>query len=117
MFVASVAMFLLFHHVTIRSAKTGRLINKLATYSFAVFLIHTHPAITGALWNGIVHTERYVDSPLMLVGLLVIPPVLYAVCSLIEAVRLWASKPLLESKRLNAWFAKIDEESGFNHEL
>ena len=115
-FVASVAMFLLFHHVTVRSAKTGRLINKLATYSFAVFLIHTHPAITGALWNGIVHTERYVDSPLMLVGLLVIPPVIYAVCSLIEAVRLWLSKPLLENKRLNAWFAELDIRSGFNEE-
>ncbi len=43
-FIASVAMFLLFHRVTIRSAKTGRLINRIASYSFAVFLIHTHPS-------------------------------------------------------------------------
>ena len=113
-FIASVAMFLLFHRVTIRSAKTGRLINRIASYSFAVFLIHTHPSITGALWKGIVHTERYVDSPLMLVGLLVIPPAIYALCMVVEQLRLWVSKPVLDSERLNAKFAEWDEDSGFN---
>ncbi len=113
-FIASVAMFLLFHRVTIRSAKTGRLINRIASYSFAVFLIHTHPSITGALWRGVVHTERYVDSPLMLVGLLVLPPVIYALCMLVEQLRLGLSKPLLNSKTLNAKFAEWDEKSGFN---
>ena len=114
MFIASVAMFLLFHRVTIRSAKTGRLINRIASYSFAVFLIHTHPSITGALWHGIVHTERYVDSPLMLVGIVVLPPIIYALCMLVEQLRLGLSKPLLDSKALNAKFAAWDEASGFN---
>lgn len=113
-FIASVAMFLLFHRVTIRSAKLGRTINKIASYSFAVFLIHTHPSITGALWRGIVHTERFVNSPLMLVGMLVIPPVIYALCMLVEQVRLWLSAPLLNSGRLNAKFAEWDEASEFN---
>ena len=113
-FIASVAMFLLFHRVTIRSAKTGRLINRIASYSFAVFLIHTHPSITGALWKGIVHTERYVDSPLMLVGLLIIPPVIYALCMVVEQLRLWITKPVLNSERLNAKFAEWDERSEFN---
>lgn len=113
-FAASVAFFALFHYVTIRSAKLGRTINKVASYSFAVFLIHTHPAITGALWNGVVHAERFVNSPLVFVGILVVPPVLYAVCSLVEQVRLWFSRPLLESKALNAKFAEWDEKSGFN---
>lgn len=113
-FIASVAMFLLFHRVTIRSAKTGRLINRIASYSFAVFLIHTHPSITGALWKGIVHTERYANSPLMLVGLLVIPPVIYALCMVVEQLRLGVSKPVLNSERLNAKFAEWDEDSGFN---
>lgn len=113
-FIASVAMFLLFHRVTIRSAKLGRTINKIASYSFAVFLIHTHPSITGALWQGVVHTERFANSPLMLVGMLVIPPVIYALCMLVEQVRLWLSAPLLNSGRLNAKFAEWDESSEFN---
>lgn len=113
-FLTSVACFLLFHFVSIRSARLGSRINRIASYSFAVFLIHTHPAITGALWDGVVHTERFVDSPLVLVGLLVIPPVIYALCSLIEVVRLRLSRPLLENRKLNAWFASLDEKSGFN---
>lgn len=113
-FIASVCLFLLFHRVTIRSAKTGRLINRIASYSFAVFLIHTHPSITGALWRGVVHTERYVDSPLMLVGLLVLPPVIYALCMLVEQLRLGLLRPILNSKTLNAKFAEWDEKSGFN---
>lgn len=113
-FIASVAMFLLFHRVTIRSAKLGRTINKIASYSFAVFLIHTHPSITGALWQGVVHTERFANSPLMLVGMLVIPPVIYALCMLVEQVRLWLSAPLLNSGRLNAKFAEWDESIEFN---
>ena len=113
-FVASVTFFALFHFVTIKSAKLGRTINKVAGYSFAVFLIHTHPAITGALWNGVVHTERFVNSPLVLVGLLVLPPVIYALCALVEQLRLWVSKPLLNNEKLNAWFSELDEKSGFN---
>lgn len=116
-FVASVAFFALFHFVTIKSAKLGRTINKIAGYSFAVFLIHTHPAITGALWKGVVHTERFVNSPLVIVGLLVLPPIIYALCSLVEQLRLWLSKPLLNNEKLNAWFAELDEKSGFNELL
>ena len=111
---ASVAMFLLFHHVTVRSARVGKVINKVASWSFAVFLIHTHPAITGALWHGVVHTERFVNSPWVLLALPVTAVAIYAVCSAVEALRLLVSKPLLESKRLNTWFAKLDEESGFH---
>ena len=113
-FAASVAMFLLFHRVTIRSAKLGRAINRIATYSFAVFLIHTHPSITGALWHGVVHTERCVDSPLVLVVMPVAALLIYALCCLIEQVRLWLEAPILNSKKLNAWFAGLDELSGFN---
>lgn len=115
-FAASVAMFLLFHHIDIRSARTGRTINKIASWSFAVFLIHTHPAITDTLWHGIVHTERCVDSPLVLIALPVSTLVIYALCSLIEQIRLWISAPLLNSKRLNAWFAELDAKTGFNKE-
>ena len=109
-------MFLLFHRVTIRSAKLGRTINKIASYSFAVFLIHTHPSITGALWHGVVHTERFVNSPLVLIALPVVALLIYALCCLIEQVRLWLSAPLLNSKRLNAWFAELDARTGFNEE-
>ena len=115
-FAASVAMFLLFHHVTIRSEKAGQVINKLAGYSFAVFLLHTHPSITGALWHGVVHTERYVDSPLVLIALPVAAIVIYAVSCLIEQLRLWVSAPLLNSEKLNAWFADLDARTGFNEE-
>lgn len=113
-FVSSVAVFLLFHRVTIHSAKAARTINKIASYSFAVFLIHTHPSITGFLWHSLVHTERFVNSPLMLVGILVLPPVLYAFCMLLEQLRLWCFRPVLKSKRLQAKFDAIDERTGFN---
>ena len=114
MFIASAAFFLLFHYVNIRSENTSKVINRLASYSFAVFLIHTHPAITGALWTGIVQTDKWVNSPLMLVVGPLSAVAIYLVCSAIEQLRMWACKPIEQNKTLNAWFAEIDIRSGFN---
>ena len=110
MFIASVCSTA--HRVTIAHGRPdGSSTGSRPT--LAVFLIHTHPRSPGAL-KGIVHTERYVDSPLMLVGLLIIPPVIYALCMVVEQLRLWITKPVLNSERLNAKFAEWDERSEFN---
>lgn len=113
-FVASLCFFALFFHVRIRSDKVGKVINKLASYSFAVFLLHTHPAITGALWHGVVHTEKFINSPWLLLALPLSALAIYAVSSLIEQLRLWLSAPLLKSKRLNARFSEWDRNIGFS---
>lgn len=110
--IASLCIFALFLKFEINNEKLVKVINRIASYSFAVFLIHTHPAIADILWFQGVKTSLVVDTlrfiPVMIVSAIVI----YALCSIIEQFRLIIFSPVLKSQKLQDFFNELDKKLG-----
>ena len=62
-------------------------INKLATYSFAVLLIHDHNFLRNIVWSYFVETDTWYYSSYFILILTGIVFIIYFVCSIIELLR------------------------------
>ena len=63
------------------------LINKIASCTFGVYLIHESPIVRSWLWLDIFHNYEYYNSGTLVVRLLLCAAIVFAVCSLIEIIR------------------------------
>lgn len=82
--LASVALFVIF--LSIRM-KYHPLINRLATYTFAVFIIDVNPFFNRFLYRGIFHSNQYWHSHWMIVNLIIATIGVYVICIAIEFLR------------------------------
>ena len=88
LFIASVMFFLMFQRLKIHSECLQKLINKLASYSFGVYLLHDNKNMRSLIW-GLIRPTRVLDygllSSIFLFCLIAIS--LYLVCSMADVVR------------------------------
>lgn len=93
-FVGSVALFLYFKELQFRSIW----INKLATCSLAVYVLHLHPLTFEWLFSNVLQVKEY-QGWLYLACLFLVPVPIYLICFLIETVRksLWKMVGLSDS--------------------
>jgi surface polysaccharide O-acyltransferase-like enzyme len=81
--VSSVALFMFFSKLNIQSTK----INYLATFTFAIYIIHTNPYLNGFLYRTVLKTQWFWNSPWFLPHLVVSVIVVFYGCVAIETAR------------------------------
>ena len=87
--MASVFLFWFLLNLNIKSAKLKDIIAWFGPLTFAVYLIHDHNNIRDILWTTLPMAKLYSDGIVMyLGGLIVIVPVIFIGCCLIEKVRI-----------------------------
>ena len=113
--MATFSLFMFFKNINIGSNK---IINAISRTSFAVYLIHDNNLIRSKLWGTWIKTGA-IKSPIeiIIIGILC-AIIVYAVCSLIEWIRiLCVERPLfsLVDRVFGKYFAKFD--SCFNADV
>ncbi|MBP5787297.1 MAG: hypothetical protein J6Y19_05740 [Kiritimatiellae bacterium] len=78
----------------------NRFVNLAARSALAVYIIHQHPAFQRFLWKGIVRCDEWVGERYGFAILLLFVPALYAVCWLVDGVRIRMIEPLWVKSRL-----------------
>lgn len=82
--ISSVAIFMFFKSISIPHSK---LINKVASYTFMVYLIDVNSPFNLFLYRKLFHSNNYWNSNLMVVNMFASIIGIYIVCLLIETVR------------------------------
>lgn len=85
--LAAIGIFTIFKNIKI---SYNPFINTVASTTFAVYLIHNNPIISNWLWNSMVSSKDYFESPFFLLHMLGITLLIFAVCSILEWLRLKA---------------------------
>lgn len=100
--IGAVALFLIFKDIKI---KHNRVINKLAGYTFAVYIIHTNPFIMQSLYRELFKTPQYYNSNFLILHMIGTVLIIYISCIVIETIR-----RLLLEKIVDKQIEKINVE-------
>lgn len=92
----SVALFEVFRSINI---KYNKIINKLATYTFAVYLIDANGAFNIFLYRTLFHSNKYWNSNNMFFNLIITTIGIYVICIILESLR------ILLLGKLFKWFS------------
>lgn len=82
--ISSVAIFMLFKSINIPHSK---LINKVASYTFMVYLIDVNSPFNLFLYRKLFHSNDYWNSNLMIINMIISIIGIYVICLVIETVR------------------------------
>lgn len=83
--LAAIGIFSIFKNLKVNYSNK---INVIASTTFAVYLIHNNPLISNWLWNSVVSSKDYIESPFFLLHMLGVTLLIFAVCSILEWLRL-----------------------------
>ena len=83
--LAAIGIYTIFKNIKITYSP---FINKVASTTYAVYLIHNNPIISDWLWNTVVQANNYFDSPFFLLHMVSITTLIFVFCSMIELIRL-----------------------------
>ena len=92
---AALSLLVLFTKLKMNS----KAVNAVAACTFGVYLIHDNQLLRTVLWQDILHTTDYADSPFMIVHMVVCSLIVFAACALIEFLR----KSLIEKPVLKLY--------------
>lgn len=82
--IGAIALFCLFKEIKIKDSK---FINKLSSYTFAVYIIHENKLFSQFLYRNIFHTQLYWNNNMMILHLIISVIGIYLLCVLIESIR------------------------------
>lgn len=85
--IPATALFVWFKEHDFGDNRFSRFLVALAPYSFAVYLIHDNQYFREILWTRIFHLPEYWGSPLWTLSALVIPAVVFLLCSGLDVLR------------------------------
>lgn len=98
-FVASIAIFLTFLNIEIIHRGSKRLITKMGGATLGVYLIHEQVKLHQILWKDILKVDKYYNSSVMIINMIVIVIGVFGICILIEMVRSVIVKKMKEKFR------------------
>ena len=101
---SSIALFQVFNKIEI----DNKIINKLSSYSFSVYLIHTDFMLSVYVYENIMN-RTVITSNYLIIYILVYALLTYAICSLIDIIRKFVFKHTLDKI--------FDKIKWFNKEL
>ena len=93
--ISSIALFLLFKSIKI---KNNKIINKLATYTFITYIIHENSFLVKILYRNIFKSDKYWNSNLMILNLIITVLGIYIICIIIENIRKLIFKKIFDDK-------------------
>ncbi len=82
--ISSIAIFMIFKSISIPHSK---LINKVASYTFMVYLIDVNLPFNLVLYRRLFHSNDYWNNNLMIINMVVSIIGIYVICLVIETVR------------------------------
>jgi len=85
--IMSLALFKFFSNITIGNQKFGRIVTKIASSTFAVYLIHENFLFRETLWNKILRADAFIDSPYFLLHLIGCVLGVFVGCILVDWIR------------------------------
>ena len=108
--ISAIALFLFFLKVDIQNEFANKIIKILATVSFSVYLIHTHPLVFEYILKD--HFIVYLDySPLGLVAAVLLTTMgIYILCSMIDYIRVALFKLLHLEERCIYMVERVKEK-------
>lgn len=65
-FISMLCFFLYFKEVKIRNERISNIIGKMASSTFAIYLIHNNPNVRPLLWKKVMGTFSFANSPLLI---------------------------------------------------
>lgn len=83
--VIAASVFLLFKSIDVKQCK---IINKIASATFGVYLIHENPLIREVLWQHIFQKAAYINSIYIIIYSIYVCVITYIVCTIIELLRI-----------------------------
>ncbi|MBQ3497900.1 MAG: acyltransferase [Clostridia bacterium] len=92
---AALSLLVIFTKLNIKS----KAVNTIASCTFGVYLIHDNQLLRTILWQDVLHTTDYADSPFMIVHMLVCSLIVFALCAVVEFLR----KTLIEKPVLRLY--------------
>jgi len=66
---------------------TSQIVNKVASTTFAVYLIHANLLVVNWLWNKVVSGYRFENSPFVFIYALGVTFLVFSICSVIDLIR------------------------------
>ena len=104
----ALALFFSFLHIKPFKGRKAKIINSVARYSFAAYIIHY--AMNNVLWRQILHLDRYVENPYIGPFIVLISSVfIFLSCCLLDSLRDFVTRPIimnLKSKQIGLWWNK-----------
>ncbi|MEN9918549.1 MAG: hypothetical protein RL662_985 [Bacteroidota bacterium] len=98
--LSAIAFFFIFKNLKVGYSAT---INKLASLSFGVYLIHAHRMVWAMILEAVNFlSEKFYDQYTLLIALFLLAIVIFVACIAIEQVRQWICKPM--EAKLHAYF-------------
>lgn len=98
--LGAISLFLIFKSIKI---KNNKIINKLASYTFAIYIIHENQLISAFLYRRIFNTLKYSNSNYLLLHMVFTAIGIYIICVILEFVR-----RLIMNKYVDSKIEKID---------
>ena len=82
--IAATALFLVFKDIKL---KDNKVINKLASYTFAVYVIHANSFIMNSIYREILKTTEFYNSNFLIIHMIISVLIIYVICIIIETIR------------------------------
>lgn len=82
--IGGFSLFYLFKNIKI---KTSIIINKIASFTFGILLIHDHNFFRYVLWKNIIHTEKLFFEDFVLIKIFYIVFIIFSICALCDFLR------------------------------
>ena len=105
--VAALCLFVGFLGIKIRPGRGADFILLTGSASLGVYLIHDHYYIRESLWSSL-SAWAWLQDWYLVPKIVVTVAAIYAVCTAVELTRRLLFRPLEQSRRLQAFFIKID---------
>lgn len=93
--VCACSFFLIFKNINI---KTNKLINFVASSTFAIYLIHTQVILFPILWGKIICLQRYEGSKYIIAIEVIVALIVFITCLFIDIVRRFVMKLIMRFK-------------------
>lgn len=90
-------------------------INKIASLSFGIYLIHDNPYVRKILWTSLLKIQNYTMSNIFILHIIISIVLIYTICAVIEKIRQMLYNALL-SKSVKNICSKISKKIELNKE-
>lgn len=107
-YIASIMMFLIFKDIRLNNTKISKVINYIASLTFAVYLIHNNDLILGDLWRKL-NPAKYENSSFLFVYMLICVFGIFISCCIVETLRSVLSDFLHKKIKLEAKCQSVQE--------
>ncbi len=94
----SIALFLTFKNINI---KDNKIINKLSTYTFAVYIIHENSFLIKILYRDLFNCDEFYNNNLMILNMIYTVLGIYLLCIVVEYIRRLLMKKYVDDKISN----------------